>query len=260
MGWTMRSDSLGDRMKRYESVPKLKLMRRTPVLARIDGKAFHTLTRGMDRPWDIRLQACMWSAANALCKNIQGCKMAYVQSDEISLLLTDWETFTTDAWFGNDLQKMCSVSASIATGAFLATMLTLFPEKRESLLAHKGLPAFDARFWNLPKEEVTNYFIWRQNDAIRNSVQMLARSVFSHRQCNNKSGDDLKEMLLEKGTSWDEQKNVNRVGACVVRGTETLTVDKGKGNVEKIVRNRWVLDENIPVFKEDREYIEGRLE
>jgi tRNA(His) 5'-end guanylyltransferase len=249
-------------MKEYESVPRIKLEPKVPVIARLDGKAFHTLTRGMDRPWDIRLQACMWNAARTLCENIQGCKIAYVQSDEISLLLTDWEKETTQGWFNYDLEKMCSVSASQVTSAFLVSMMVLFPERRDALIAGKGLPAFDARFWNLPKEEVANYFIWRQQDAMRNSVQMLARSVFSHKQCDRKSSLELKEMLLEKGTAWEEQDNHCKSGACLVKVAveEDITFERG-GVVNNVTvqRSRWITDMETPLFVEDREYISGLL-
>ena len=108
-------DSLGDRMKGYESVPRARLIPRMPVLLRLDGKAFHTLTRGMDKPVDARFQKCMWEAARRLCSEVQGCQVAYVQSDEITLLLIDYQTLTTDRWFDYDLQKMCSVAAGFAS-------------------------------------------------------------------------------------------------------------------------------------------------
>ncbi len=259
----MAGDSLGDRMKGYESVPRLKLKPKTPVLARIDGKAFHTLTRGMDRPWDKNLQESMWAAAAYLCNNIQGCKVAYVQSDEISLLLTDWEKEGTQGWFNYDLEKMCSISASQTTSAFLVEMLNRFPDRNEKLMSGNGLPSFDARFWNLPAEEVTNYFIWRQQDAIRNSVQMLARTHFSHKQCDRKSCEELKEMLRNSaGVNWESSPIHCQRGACIVRESfeEEVSFEKnGERHVINAKRNRWVVDLATPLFTSERDYIGSLL-
>lgn len=111
-------DSLGDRMKRYESVPKNFLVRRVPVVIRVDGKAFHTFTRGMKKPFDSILMNTMKDTMKYLCENIQGCVLGYTQSDEITLVLTDYATITTDAWFGYNVQKLTSIAASMATMAF----------------------------------------------------------------------------------------------------------------------------------------------
>lgn len=259
----MSGDSLGDRMKGYESVPRLKLEPKVPVLARIDGKAFHTLTKGMERPWDRNLQEAMWSTAVYLCQKVQGCKIAYVQSDEISLLLTDWEKETTQGWFNYDLEKMCSIAASQATSIFLVEMMNLFPERREALLEGVGLPAFDARFWNIPKDEVVNYFIWRQQDAIRNSVQMLARTHFSHKQCDKKSCEELKEMLRDSaGVSWERSPIHCQRGVCVVKESfEELVTFQKKGEQHSVMATRahWVPDMNTPMFVADRDYIGNLL-
>ena len=114
----MKKDNLGNRMKGYKNISRNHLMRRTPVVIRLDGKAFHTFTRGMKKPFDNILMESMQETAKYLCENIQGCKIAYTQSDEISLLLVDYENLDTDAWFDNNIQKMVSISASMATLAF----------------------------------------------------------------------------------------------------------------------------------------------
>lgn len=115
----MDRTTLGDRMKNnYENITRYYLTRRMPVIIRIDGKAFHTFTRGFKKPFDDVLVKTMQDTMRYLCENIQGCVLGYTQSDEISLVLTDYAELTTDAWFGNNLQKMCSVSASMATLAF----------------------------------------------------------------------------------------------------------------------------------------------
>lgn len=224
------NDALGTRMKTfYEAIPKFQLYRRTPVAIRIDGKAFHTFTRGFAKPFDERLGNAMARTMEYLCKNIQGCVFGYTQSDEITLILIDYQTFETDAWFAYEVQKLCSISASMATMAFNRYFADEveqwhfdhidFPkefgcdaidpsdEKLNSayLKALASGAMFDARCFNIPKEEVTNLVYWRQVDAARNSVQMAARAQFSHAQCDNKNVAELQEMLFqEKGINWND--------------------------------------------------------
>lgn len=175
-------DSLGDRMKGYENIARNYLARRIPVIIRVDGKAFHTFTRGMEKPFDRILMTTMQKTMKYLCENIQGCVFGYTQSDEITLVLTDYATITTDAWFGYNIQKMCSVAASMATLAFsntyAAELWKNFPEAMrssdngknkyiETLVAKMGTAMFDARVFSIPKDEVCNCLIWRQQDATR---------------------------------------------------------------------------------------------
>jgi tRNA(His) guanylyltransferase len=185
-------DSLGDRMKGYEAIPKQTLMRRTPVIVRLDGRAFHTFARGVEKPFDNKLADAMKLTASALVKEVQNCVMAYTQSDEISLLLIDYEEINTDAWFANDLQKMVSIASSFCTGIFNANY------------KHKNgaIAVFDARAFNIPKEEVNNYFIWRQQDCSRNSVSQTARAYFSHKSLHNKKRADMIKMLEDNGTPY----------------------------------------------------------
>lgn len=182
-------NELGSRMKEnYENAYRIKLTRRTPVIIRLDGKAFHTLTRGCDKPFDENFNKAMFMTMKTLCEEIQGVKCAYTQSDEISLLLTDFDTIRTGAWFDYNLQKIVSVSASIASLAFSDAFMK------------KGI--FDSRAFNIPKDEVKNYFIWRQLDWIRNSVSMLAQAHYSHRELLNKNQADMHEMLHWKEINW----------------------------------------------------------
>ncbi len=246
----MKGDSLGDRMKHYEGQPRSYLVPKTPVMMRLDGKAFHTLTRNMDRPFDPRFTACMWETAKYLVEHVSGCQLAYVQSDEISLLLTDYETVHTQGWFGYDLQKMVSVSASMAGVAFAASFLSAFgrgPDTRE-------LPVFDSRAWNLPREEVRNYFVWRQQDASRNSVQMLGQAHFSHKELQSKSCDEIQAMLLkQRGLNWNDCPVPQKRGACLVRHTITLpAIDKKPEHTRRV----WSVDEAIPLFTADHRYID----
>ena len=242
-------DRLGDRMKWYESVPRTRLVPKTPVLARLDGKAFHTFTRGMDKPVDWRMQRCMWAAAKHLCENIQGCRLAYVQSDETTLLLVDYESIKSEAWFDYEIQKMCSVSASLATVAFLDAYLREFPGRG-------SLPTFDARFWNLPPQEVTNAFIWRQQDATRNSIACLAQAHFSHAELHGKDARAMQDMLFQqKGINWNDCPVPQKRGVCLVRESYTAPNPHEPGAPD-VVRARWIVDEDIPVFTQDRRYVE----
>ena len=264
-------DDLGKRMKTYESVTKQFLMRRNPVIIRLDGKAFHTFTKGMKRPFDEILAKAMEETAKYLCENIQGCKLAYTQSDEISLLLTDYESINTSAWFDNNVQKMISISASMATLAFNANFnklvdskitmpasIDFMSEENQEKYRHKYntyhskkfKAMFDIRVFSIPKEEVVNYFIWRQKDAMRNSVQMVAQANFSHKELHKKSIEDIKKMLLDKQVDYDNYPIHLQRGICIVK--ESYTV----GNNEKLaVRTRWTADLSIPEFTADRNYI-----
>jgi tRNA(His) guanylyltransferase len=258
-------DSLGDRMKGYESVSKNRLARRIPVMIRLDGKAFHTFTRGMPRPYHRPFHEAMWAAATYLCENIQGAQIAYVQSDEITLLLTDYAQLDTAAWYDYQVQKMCSVAASMCTAAFnQAAERKLGPE----LDYKQPLAAFDCRAWNLPKEEVVNAFVWRQQDATRNAIQMAGQSNFSHKEMHGLNNDQVQEKLFqERQINFNDYPVPQKRGACIVRESYNVKVAEGDmvingkpGSYSDYVRRtRWVVDENIPIFTQDRNYIERYL-
>lgn len=189
-------DGIGERMKtNYENRYRVRLTRRTPAIIRLDGKAFHTLTKHFEKPFDFHFINSMNGTARVLCNEIQNAKCAYVQSDEISILLIDYDSLQTEAWFDYNLQKMVSVSAGLASANFLLFM-------RYFGLEYIDAPCFDSRTFNIPREEVCNYFIWRQKDWIRNSVHMYASSFYSHKQLNKKKQEDMHEMLHEKGKNW----------------------------------------------------------
>lgn len=251
------NDALGTRMKTfYEAIPKTSLMRRTPVAIRIDGKAFHTFTRGFQKPFDEVLGNAMVRTMEYLCKNIQGCVFGYTQSDEITLLLIDYQTFETDAWFGYEVQKICSVAASMATLAFntffeneVDKFYYIHVKPGDPLIEHyqvyrdaqyKGA-MFDARCFNIPKEEATNLVYWRQIDAARNSVQMAARAQFSHAQCDNKNVSQLQEMLFqEKGINWNDYPTRWKRGVAWTKETGIdyeMPMLKGEGRqyVDKLI-------------------------
>lgn len=184
----MKRDSLGDRMKKYyEGREQSYLTRRTPVIMRLDGKAFHTLTRKCVKPFDRDLSDAMIGTTQAVFSQIQGAQLAYTQSDEISILITDFKELETQAWFDYNVQKMCSVAAGIASAHF-------------SVGYRLGI--FDCRVFNIPKEEVQNYFLWRYQDWVRNSVSMLAQAHYSHKQLHQKNQTAMHDMLHKKGVNW----------------------------------------------------------
>lgn len=270
----MKRDDLGNRMKTfYEEIPKTRLMRRCPVVIRIDGKAFHTFTRGFKRPFDDVLIKTMQETAKYLCENIQGCQLAYTQSDEISLLLIDYQRFETSAWFDYEIQKMCSISASMSTMAFNKIFRDIvgelhikgaLEEDYSCVLyraAQKGA-MFDARVFNISKEEVTNYFYWRQLDASRNSIQMVGQANFSHKELQYKSCNDIQDMLMtQKGINWNDLPTYQKRGSCVVRNKIVIesddTTEKCMLCAPKQGENNWIIDKDIPIFRgEGRQYIE----
>ncbi len=203
----MDKDSIGDRMKaNYEDRYRFSLTRRTPVIMRLDGRAFHTLTRGLEKPFDDSFSNAMNATARFLCSEIQGAKCAYVQSDEISILITDFDTLTTDAWFDYNVQKMTSISAALASVHFTVCWLN---DGKHAI--------FDSRVFNIPKEEVCNYFIWRQLDWLRNSVQMLAQAHFSHKQLHGKNQPAMHEMLHGIGINWADLQERWKNGTFIVK-------------------------------------------
>ena len=254
------NDNLGMRMKAfYEQIPKFKLYRRTPVAIRIDGKAFHTFTRGFAKPFDSVLGNAMVRTMNYLCQNIQGCVFGYTQSDEITLILIDYQTFETDAWFDYEIQKICSISASMATMAFNK----FFEEEVKHWGNEQGFPnktnewtpeisvrwfkywdavdrgaMFDARCFNIPKEEVTNLVFWRQLDATRNSIQMVGQANFSHNELQGCSCNVIQDMLHEqRGINWND---------FPTRWKRGVAWRKGEG-----------IDYDMPILRgEDRKYVD----
>ena len=275
------NDELGKRMKEfYEQVPKFRLYRRTPVAIRIDGKAFHTFTRGFQKPFDEVLIKSMQETMKYLCENIQGCVLGYTQSDEITLILVDYKHLNSDAWFNYEIQKMCSIAASMATMAFNKLFYSNYQEWKEktfplNYMGHMAAPyceedfrldeayvkainkgaMFDARCFNIPKEEVTNLVYWRQLDATRNSIQMVGQANFSHSELQNKSCNMIQDMLHEeKGINWNDFPTHQKRGSCCVKNHDfdEYGVDWGEG---------WRIDTEIPIFKgEGRDYIEKLIQ
>ena len=275
-------DELGTRMKTfYEAVPDTKLVKRMPVAIRIDGKAFHTFTQGFKRPFDEVLIKTMQQTTKYLCENIQGCVFGFTQSDEITLILIDYQKLTSSAWFDYEVQKLSSISASMATMAFnkyfaenvaneiLEYKTSMVPQcveiQQEVKEYHDTLRAavnkgamFDARCFNIPKEEVTNLIYWRQLDAARNSVQMVGQANFSHKELQNKSCNMIQDMLHEqKGINWNDFPVDCKRGAAVIKKKIGTNIAAACGIAGATYENRWVIDCNMPILKgEDRAYVD----
>lgn len=267
-----KKDSLGDRMKNYyENRAKTYLVRRMPVIIRLDGRSFHTFTRGFVKPFDKRLIKTMQETTLELCKNIQGCVFGYTQSDEITLVLVDYNTLDTDAWFDYSVEKMCSVSAAMATLYFnriFRNKIHEFVNKHHNVLTdvktygeelvdsvNKLLKSynraveqgalFDSRCFNIPISDVCNCILWREKDAERNSINSLGQSMFSHKDLQNKTTSQVQDMLMEKyGINWNNLSTVEK------RGTAVIKNDKGE----------WFIDDEMPILTgEGRNYVESRI-
>lgn len=244
-----RHDSLGDRMKHYESINTQYLTPRTPVIIRLDGKAFHTWTKGIEGSFNDGMHEIMMQVTGFLCEQIQNAVFGYTQSDEITIVLKDWGSINTSTWFGNRQNKIESVAASMATAKFNELVREYLPEKAGKLAF------FDARAFNVPRDEVVNNLIWRQNDATRNSVQMLGRMHFSHRQLHKKSSSDIQEMLFqEHGINWNNIDTWKRRGAAWIRIEQWDPVGESDYPVKV-----WERHEDMPILKDDRSYVDTLL-
>ena len=270
----MDTSDLANRMKEYEKRNQYYLQKRTPVAIRVDGRSFHTFTKGFKRPFDNILIKAMQETAKYMCKNMGNAKLAYVQSDEITIILTDYDTLETDCWFNYRTDKLCSISASMATMAFNKYFMlavedyceynpdaTLEQRNIYVSAAEKGA-MFDARCFNIPKEEVTNLIYWRQLDATRNSIQMVGQANFSHKELQNKSCNDIQDMLMaQKNINWNDLLTYQKRGSCCVRNkivieSDSVTTTAQLRDTSKS-ENEWVIDTDIPIFKgEGREYID----
>jgi tRNA(His) 5'-end guanylyltransferase len=225
-----------------------------PVIIRVDGCHFHTYTKGCKRPVDDGLVEVMNITAKHLCKNIQGCQMAYVQSDEISLLLNNYQTLDTQPWYDNSVQKMVSVSAAMASVAFTTNSWKIWGFDAYGPLIKEAY--FDGRAFVLPKEDVCNYFLWRQQDATRNSVQMLARTLYSHKQLINKNNSELQELIFQKGFNWDKCPTSQKRGRCIVKTSAVKPATNPKtGQTVMVERSEWTVDNETPIFSKDRDYV-----
>ena len=244
--------TLGDRIKDYESVSKSKLMKRTPVIIRLDGCHFHTFTKCFDKPFDNILVETMQETMQYLCQKIQGCVLGYTQSDEITLVLVDYKNLNTSPWFDYEVQKLCSVSASMCSMFFNKTLKNKIEQNlfttgnaekyNKTMDTVTNGAYFDARVFNVPIDEVLNAVLFRQNDCTRNSIFALASSYFCHKQLQGKNGNEMQEMLFqEHGVNWNDLPTHLKRGSCCIKNNE----------------GKWFIDNEIPIFKgEGKDYIE----
>jgi tRNA(His) 5'-end guanylyltransferase len=253
--------NIEERMKMYEQAARTMLPRRMPVIIRVDGKNFSRYTRNLPgKPFDRNFVSVMESVAISLCQEIQGAQMAYVQSDEVSVLVHGYKKFESEPWFQNQTQKIVSVAAAIAAATFTANSWRMWapPGYGEVspgpvvLLGDCIEPAyFDARAFVLPESDVNNYFLWRQRDAIRNSIQMFTSSHFSHKDLQNKSTNEMIKMCESKGHDWRKLSPSLRNGRCVSRHHEI---------VDGVERSHFRVDTNVPLFREQPNYVMQHLQ
>ena len=272
-------DSLGDRMKEYERRNQYFLQRRIPVCIRVDMRAGHTFTKGFVRPFDEVFSNAMIRTMEYCAKNIENCVFSYCQSDEITFILIDYKKLETEAWFDYRTDKLCSIAASMATMAFnkyfikeiethqMEWRFGMTPQSVEIQERHKNYvdtlykatekgAMFDARVFNIPKEEVTNLVYWRQLDAARNSVQMVGQANFSHSQLQGKSCNDIQDMLMiQKGINWNDFPTyLKRGAACIQVETQDERIDIKDGAYP---RKKWSIDLDMPMLKgDDRKYLD----
>jgi tRNA(His) 5'-end guanylyltransferase len=278
-------------MKRYETVPRTSLTPRMPMIVRVDGRAFHTWVKqlgehGEGLPWSTLMRDAMTEVVRALMREITGAKLAYLQSDEVSVLVTDYDKPGSQAWFAKIAQKVCSVSAAVATAAFNRAVLEavlLRYDVREmegttGSLDMRRLPTpahFDARTFVVPQDDVCNYFVWRQQDATRNSVSMLAQHHFNHDELQGKSWGVMQEMLFsEKDINWNDCPTWQKRGWCVLRQEVRSTVGELReaGQIDldvpegvvvpddtEVVRRPIDPDWETPIFTKDNWYIDQHV-
>jgi tRNA(His) 5'-end guanylyltransferase len=252
----MTGAPLDDRMKKYEDCYRYSIPDNLPVIIRVDGRAFHTYTRGLDEPFDNDLVTLMNEVGLALCMEISGARMAYLQSDEVSVLA--YSGVFSQPWFDNNVQKLASISASVATKAAAQYLDRAWQAEDERCAKFKSLPVFDARAFVIPAKEVVNYFVWRQRDWERNSVQMMARSLYSHKQLHEKNNAEMQELIHAKGQNWNDLPVHLRRGRCATGIVRTVEMDNEhfKGPVKRRV---WEIDHSPPIFSKDRDYIDKLL-
>ena len=265
-------DSLGDRMKEfYENRAKTKLVRRMPVIIRLDGRTFHTYTRGFVKPFDKRMIETMQETTLELCKNIQGCVFGYTQSDEITLILVDYNDIDVSAWYDYEVQKICSVVASMATLYFnriFRNKVYDFVSEHAKVIndpktygeelsnsVHEILKSynraiemggmFDARCFNVPISDVCNMVLWRQKDCERNSINSLGQAWFKHKELEEKTTSQVQDMLYkEYGINWNNLSTVEKRGTAIIKDEN----------------DKWFIDEEMPILKGDgRNYVESRI-
>ncbi len=253
----MSKDNLSIRQKKfYEERSRTYLPRRTYTIIRLDGRSFKNYTKGLKKPFDVGLIEDMDETAKYLCANIQGAKLAFVQSDEITIVLTDFDSITTDAWFDGEVQKMTSISASMTTEKFnQLRIMRFFNEKPineydglmiSKIISDFKMAQFDSRAFTIPfKDEVLNNLQWRQQDTVRNSISSVAQSLYSAKELNGKNQNDMQELCYQKGINWNDLPVKQKRGRLIV---------KQEFDVNGAKRNKWVSTDPA-IFSQDKESI-----
>jgi len=254
----MDKTPLGDRQKRYEKAGQTYLTRRIPVVIRCDGNCFSKWTKGLERPFDENFRQCMEYATCMLCKEASGSRLGYTQSDEITVVLVDYQTFNTEPWFDYRRDKILSMASSICTAAFNLAASELLPGH----LKRKGFARFDARAFNVPREDVVNNFIWRQRDCEKNSIQAVAQYHFSQKELHKKNTSDMQDMLmLEKGVNWNDVPVKYKRGMAVYKMRQKVDVPAGVcGSSVGTYRSKWYKDYSMPIISKDQDFINMKLE
>ena len=264
-----------ERMKGYEKSSSNYLVKKVPVIIRLDGRAFKTLTKDLHKPYDEVILSCMQDTMKYLCENIQGCVFGYTQSDEITLVLTDYENLDSCAWFDYNAQKLASVSASMATYEFIMSFIksicyfndkdTSYAEILSSTI-RKNI-SFDARALNVPKEDVINNIIWRQQDCINNYIISIGRTHYSHDELVGKTQKCILHMLEDKYVYWEDYSNAIKYGVCCYKNgkkTEDGYLRRVFEDGFFVYKNNWVGKEkpkwivdfiNVPEFSENKGYL-----
>lgn len=266
-------DDLGDRMKGYESVTKTKLMKRVPVIVRVDGKAFHNFCKRFDRPYDEVFNGMMNKVLQKLCAEVQGVKLGERHSDELSLLITDYDSLNTTPYFDYSIQKMVSVISSIATAELCRQLVLennkhaifssdwsgdINPSIKPVLFMDETWPSFDARCFNIPEREISNYFWWRNNDSVRNSIQMLAQSEFSHKELQGMGCDAIQDKLFkERGINWNNIDQGQKTGFICTSEKFDYPVEKGPNKGDVYQRSQWILSPAPKTLDELRRIVEN---
>lgn len=253
-------DALGERMRQnYEYPYRFFFTKRTPVIIRIDMNNAHVFTSFMKKPFDPIFVESMHNTAVALCEQLTNVEFAYVQSDEINLLLIDYKKITAGQWQSGNVQKMVSLSASIATIEFnrvythaILNHSELDAESIDQYSSRINKMTFDACAFNIPESEITNYFIHRQTECSKNSVQAAGSFYFAAEKLQNLNNITIQEKLKGIGINWNNYPIFFKRGICTKKEEYTVH-DEYKD--EDIVRTRWIIDYEIPVFAKDRNYV-----
>lgn len=258
----MSNKSLSDRMKRYEASYGILIPPRTYTIVRVDGKNFSKFTKRMNKPFDDQFSESMDYAAIELCKYFNP-KFAYVQSDEISLVFTDIENIDSEMIFDGKVQKICSLTAAKAATSFNKRMLMFDAANTEdasdfiqALMNGENIydTVFDSRVFIIPDfREVSNYFVWRQQDCTRNSISMAADAVVGKGSSRGMNGSQKQDAMMEKGVNWNEYAVKYKRGVIISK--QPIRVENENAPNRFVMRNKWVIDDATPIFTQKPEYL-----